>query len=125
MGVAFTRLAGRGPISPHSPGAFQFGTKLRNGALLISAGGIYDWRPAGAGLDEAGLLQFLDGEAESRGDFLLLGTGRKPLFLSARFRDEVDRRGLGLEAMDTMAACRTYNVLLAENRMFVAALMPI
>ena len=58
-----------------------------------------------------------------RGDFLLLGTGAALAFPSPSFRAEMDRRGLGLEAMDTGAACRTFNVLVAEGRMFTSALL--
>jgi uncharacterized protein len=56
---------------------------------------------------------------------LLLGTGRgltRPADAVARaFRDA----GLALEAMDTGAACRTYNVLLAEGRPVAAALVAV
>ena len=56
---------------------------------------------------------------------MLLGTGAALAFPSAPFRAEIDRRGMGIEAMDTSAACRTYNVLVAEARMFTAALLPL
>ncbi len=55
----------------------------------------------------------------------MLGAGAALIFPSAAFRAEIDRRGLGLETMDTGAACRTYNVLVAEARMFTAALLPL
>jgi len=124
MSASFTLLASRGAIALHPGGEFHFDAKRHRGALLISPGGIYDWTSATAGLDEDGLLAFLDTGQASRCDFLLVGTGRKPALLSAGFRDGVERRGLGLEAMDTAAACRTYNILLAENRQFIAALLP-
>ncbi len=125
MSISFTRLGDRAPISLYPGGAFQFGGKGHRGALLISPGGVYDWRPADAGFDEAGLSGFLDIEEGYRCDLLLLGTGPKSFLLPAGFAAEVERRGLGLEAMDTAAACRTYNILLAENRHFLAALLPI
>ena len=56
---------------------------------------------------------------------MLLGTGAALAFPSPAFRAEIDQRGMGLEAMDTSAACRTYNVLVAEARMFTAALLPL
>ncbi len=56
---------------------------------------------------------------------MLLGTGAALAFPTLAFRAEIDRRGLGLEAMDTRAACRTHNVLVAEARMFTAALLPL
>jgi uncharacterized protein len=125
MGASFILLASRGAISLHPGGEFHFDAKRHRGALLVSPGGIYDWTSASAGLDEGGLLAFLDTGQASRCDFLLVGTGPKPVLLAAGFADGVERRGLGLEAMDTAAACRTYNILLAENRRFVAALLPL
>mgnify|MGYP005816633795 CR=1 FL=1 len=75
-------------------------------------------------LDEAGLLAFLDERPAARGDFLLLGLGPRIGLPPASFTSQIEQRGLGLEAMDTAAACRTYNILLAENRNFTAALLP-
>ncbi|MFY9642308.1 MAG: Mth938-like domain-containing protein [Rhodomicrobium sp.] len=125
MSISFTRLGDQAPVLLYPGGAFQFGGKRHRGALLISPGGFYEWHSADAGFDEAGLSAFLDME-EARGcDLLLLGTGPKSFLLPAAFAAQVERRGLGLEAMDTGAACRTYNVLLAENRHFLAALLPI
>ena len=56
---------------------------------------------------------------------MLLGTGAALAFPPPAFKAEIDQRGMGLEAMDTGADCRTYNVLVAEARMFTAALLPL
>ena len=58
-------------------------------------------------------------------EILLLGTGRQQNFPPARLMAEVSRRGMGLEVMDTAAACRTFNVLMSEDRRVAAALMMI
>ena len=58
-------------------------------------------------------------------EFLLLGTGpslRRPPPALVRALEE---RGLGVEAMDSRAAARTWGVLRAEGRWIVAALMPL
>jgi uncharacterized protein len=94
-------------------------------ALLISSAEIFAWNPASCTSSEGDILRFLDAHESRRGEFLLLGTGMTLAFPSPAFRAEIDRRGLGLEAMDTSAACRTYNVLVAEARMFSAALLPL
>ncbi|PKY10540.1 hypothetical protein B1757_08120 [Acidithiobacillus marinus] len=55
-------------------------------------------------------------------DVLLLGTGRKqffPLKLMVALREA----NIPVEVMDTSAACRTYNILLAEDRVVLAALL--
>lgn len=58
-------------------------------------------------------------------EIILLGTGRDQLFPPARLLAALGRRGIGLETMDTAAACRTYNVLMSEDRHVAAALMMI
>jgi uncharacterized protein len=125
MAVSFTSLAARGPISPLPGGGFQFGGKPHNGSVLVSPAGICDWPAAKSAAGESSMLRFLDEERDVRCDFLLLGTGAKAILPSPALRDEMEQRGLGLESMDTRAACRTYNVLLAENRFFCAALLEI
>lgn len=125
MSAPFTLLGSRGAISAYPGGIFHFEGKRHHGALLVSPSGIRDWSAATTALDEASLLGFLDAEKDFRCDFLLLGTGPKLALLPASLGGAIERRGLGLEAMDTAAACRTYNILLAENRQFFAALVPL
>lgn len=65
-------------------------------------------------------LEVLDAYAP---EIVLLGTGRRQRFPSARLMADLSRKGVGLEAMDTAAACRTYNVLMSEDRRVAAALL--
>ena len=55
-------------------------------------------------------------------ELILLGTGSKPQFPPRELVFSLARRGIGLEAMDTAAACRTFNILISEGRR-VAAVM--
>ena len=55
---------------------------------------------------------------------LLLGCGRQMLPVPSALREELRAHGVVIDAMDTGAACRTYNVLLAEDRRVAAALLP-
>jgi len=55
---------------------------------------------------------------------LLLGCGERMVPLPAALRQALRERGVVVDAMDTGAACRTYNVLLAEDRKVAAALLP-
>ncbi len=57
-------------------------------------------------------------------DLVLLGTGARQSFPAAKFGTQFYARGIGLEVMDTGAACRTFNVLVAEQRRVVALLFP-
>jgi uncharacterized protein len=56
-------------------------------------------------------------------ELVLLGTGPRQVFPAASFRAQFLSSGIGLEVMDTAAACRTFNVLVAEQRRVVALLM--
>lgn len=125
MSNSFERLSSRAPLSLTPSGALQLGGVVHGGALLISATDVYAWDLANIAGAEADILNFLDTHERHRGEFLLLGTGTALAFPPPAFRAEIDRRGLGLETMDTSAACRTYNILVAEARRFTAALLPL
>ncbi len=56
-------------------------------------------------------------------DLVLLGTGARQQFPSAAVLAQFQRQGMGCEVMDTLAACRTYNVLVSEGRRILAALI--
>ncbi len=58
-------------------------------------------------------------------EIVLLGTGRHQQLPDTRLIAAMARQGVGLEIMDTAAACRTYNVLMAEDRRVAAALLMI
>ena len=56
-------------------------------------------------------------------DVLLLGTGSRQRFPHPRLYRALTDAGIGVECMDTPAACRTYNILVAEDRKVVAAIL--
>lgn len=58
-------------------------------------------------------------------EIVLLGTGAQLRFPEPRFMTPLRTNGIGIEIMDTAAACRTYNVLMAEGRHVAAALLMI
>ncbi len=58
-------------------------------------------------------------------DVVLLGCGSNMIFLPPTLRDDLKKVGLNVDVMDTGAACRTYNVLMAEGRRVVCALLPV
>jgi uncharacterized protein len=114
-------FAGRAPIGGYGKGMFRTGGVQHRGSLLILPEGTFAWPVASAAeLSLESLAPVLS--APSPG-FLLLGTGAAQIFPDRSLRDALASAGLGLEAMDTGAACRTYNVLLGEERAFAAALI--
>ena len=57
--------------------------------------------------------------SRSSPELVLLGTGARQIFPAAVFGAQFLRAGIGFEVMDTGAACRTFNVLVAEQRRVV------
>jgi len=95
------------------------------GSLLCLAEAIVGWSAVtaeGLTLDDFAALV-----AEPEGiELLLLGTGKDFRLPSPALREELrDATGIRIEPMDTGAACRTYNVLLAEGRPVGAALLAV
>lgn len=56
-------------------------------------------------------------------DILIIGTGSVLQFPAIELYGDLINEGIGVEIMDTSAACRTYNVLTSENRNVAAALI--
>ena len=61
--------------------------------------------------------------AEHRPEIVLLGTGRRHRFPAPALLADLIMHDIGLEVMDSQAACRTYNILAAEGRRVAAALI--
>lgn len=57
-------------------------------------------------------------------EILLLGTGIRQHFARPELYRDLIKAGIGVEFMDTPAACRTYNILTAEDRNVAAAILP-
>ena len=79
-----------------------------------------DWDTGGFDeLNEAHFAWFL----EFKPDVLLLGTGAQQRFPHPRLYRALTDAGIGVECMTTPAACRTYNILVAEGRKVMAAIL--
>jgi len=65
----------------------------------------------------------LDQLLELGPEMILLGTGPKQQFPDPRLTYPLMAQGIGVEVMDTQAACRTYNIVVAEGRNVAAALL--
>jgi len=86
---------------------------------LTPAGVLEDWVPVpveSLTVDDLALL------IETGPELILLGTGNQQLLPDRDLMFAMARRGIGLEVMDTPAAARTFNVLVAEGRSVAAVL---
>ena len=88
--------------------------------LIVLPEKILPWEVADFGaLKESDFQIFFDMNLE----ILLLGTGSKQRFPHPRLGQALAAKRVGIEAMDLQAACRTYNILMAEERRVAAALL--
>lgn len=96
------------------------GTEYRENLILTPEEVIPGWAPGGfdalAREDFAALL-------EKEPELVLLGTGARVRFPHPKLTADLARAHVGIDAMDTAAACRTFNILAAEGRRVVAALL--
>ena len=101
----------------------RIGDEFLTHSFLLSASQlIRDWPPQS---HEELEDQHLEAIFELNPDVVLLGTGKKQHFLAQKTIFRFYRRNVGIEVMNTEAACRTFNVLVNEGRQVVAALMPL
>lgn len=104
-----------------SAGRLTIGARDYADGVILSGATLLEARlpPAAAGLgpSHGELILELDPE------IVLVGTGQRQVFPAREFLGTFLSRGVGVEVMDTGAACRTYNVLIAEGRHVVAALL--
>jgi uncharacterized protein len=108
-------------IESYGASGFRVSGVVYDGAILVLPQATQGWTVAG--LDDvsiANLAPIVDAAVE----ILLLGCGRHLVQVPPALRRELRAHGIVIDAMDTGAACRTYNVLLAEDRRVAAALLP-
>jgi len=93
---------------------------LRGSVVVTREAVIEGWRPRGI---ESLALDDFEGLLALRPEVVLLGTGERQRLPSPALFADFAARGIGLEVMDSNAACRTYNVLLGESRDVALALL--
>jgi len=108
-------------IRGYEPGAVMIGEARFTRSLLLTAGQILDdWPPASIGAIEAAHFEPV---LALQPELVVLGTGDIQVFPDPRTYAALMAGGIGIEIMDTGAACRTYNILMAEGRHVAAALI--
>jgi uncharacterized protein len=113
--------SGRQVIESYGPRGFRVAGVTYNRPVLVFPDATLDWAITGI---DAVTIDTLRPVIEHGGtEILLLGCGPRMSPVSVAVRQALKAAGIGLEPMDTGAACRTYNVLLAEDRRVAAALL--
>lgn len=104
-------------IQSYGASAFRIGNVLYSHAVLVMPEQTLAWSGEWT---EAALSPLFS--ALPPLEVLLIGTGKRHEMLDPALRAVLKRHGLSLDTMDTGAACRTFNILLAEGRRVAAAL---
>jgi len=88
--------------------------------VVVSPQSVTEWAVGGFETLVAADFGFI---AQFKPEIVLLGTGATQRFPGPALARALAESGVGVEVMDTRAACRTYNILAAEGRKVVAALL--
>lgn len=113
----------RAPIDAYGQGGFRFADLSHRGGVLCLPSGIY-----GANFKEGEIMLeniFPILKEKQNIEFLLIGTGEKIQPLKDEVRSILQEERVAFELMNTGAAVRTFNVLLAEDRAIAALLLPV
>jgi uncharacterized protein len=115
---------GRQIIESYGDGGFKVSGIAYTGPIIVFPERCIAWPGALAeDLSVEMLTPIFDGDDAP--EILLLGCGSKIVFISPNQRAAIRARGPVVDAMDTGAACRTYNILMTEERRVAAALIPV
>lgn len=99
-------------VQSYVGGQFKISNQVYTQPVLVFANKVVLWDGGYESLDAL----------KNEFDVVLWGTGKTQRFAAPDLRKKLQALGLRVEFMDTGAACRTYNVLLADGRRVVAAL---
>lgn len=109
-------------IQSYAGGTFTVTGKIYTGPVIIFPDEVLEWKIS-APLSAEDFSTLI--ERRDVLDVVLLGMGRNMTLLDPLLRKTLKERGVSPEPMDTGAACRTYNLLMAEGRRVAAALIPV
>ena len=120
MKLHLTTGEGQYLFSSHGSGFVAVNGVRYEKSVLVAPGSISEWTVAGfATLSAADFAPVL----ALQPDVLILGTGNTMRFPAHGLTRALADAGVGLEVMDNGAACRTYNIVAAEGRKVVAAIL--
>jgi uncharacterized protein len=120
---------GRKLVQGYGKGRIRISGEVFETPVAVTPESVMPWPvdPAAlAGADGALALSAADFPVRrEEADVLLLGCGARALFVPPALRAALREKGFSLDAMDTGAACRTYNALMMEGRRVCALLIPV
>ncbi|MGA7801589.1 MAG: Mth938-like domain-containing protein [Gammaproteobacteria bacterium] len=123
MRFAQDTVSGANIVRAYTEGELTINQEVvRSSVVVMPERLIRDWAPESVDdLEEDHVAEL----AALGVEIVLIGTGRHQRFPPLRLIAPLTAQGIGVEVMDTAAACRTYNILLSEDRSVAAALFMI
>lgn len=110
-------------IQGYAADGFKVSGVSYSGAVLVKPSGVLEWSAETFDVLTLEDFKFLI-DMKDDIDVVLLGTGKSFQFLPSALKQSLADVDILVDVMDTGAACRTYNVLMAEGRRVLAALLP-
>lgn len=110
-------FGGQPPVDGYGNGFFRIEEKVVEGSVMISAKGVAPW----GGLDDLAPLIDVVGQA----DVVFIGMGADIAPLPKDIVTKLEEARVPFEVMSSPSACRTYNVLLSEDRRVALAVLPV
>ena len=115
---------GRQIITGYGDGGFKINQVFVGGSLLVFPERSIAWDVKdAASLTPKHFQEIMDSLPPV--ELVLLGTGKSMQMADSAIKTALKARGIALDVMDTGAACRTYNVLMSEERRVAAALIAV
>jgi uncharacterized protein len=119
--ISQEQAAGKNAVTGYGEGWIEVNRSRHRASLVVSADRLVtDWPATSV---EALAPDHLAAIVEMRPEIVLLGSGAAFRFPEPALLAPLYKAGIGVEVMDTPAACRTYNILMGEGRNVVAALI--
>ena len=121
MKIEREQSEGRNAFTGYGDGYVEVsGTRYRESLVVSPDRLVVDWPARSV---EALSADHIAAIVELAPAIVLIGTGARFQFPEPALLAPLQKAGIGVEVMDTQAACRTYNILLAEGRSVAAALI--
>jgi uncharacterized protein len=111
------KFTGQPPVDAYGPGFFRIAGQVVEGALMLTVDGVTQW----AGLDD--LQPLID--IANKADVVFIGMGADIAPLPKVIAAKLEEARVPFEVMNSASACRTYNVLLSEERRVALAVLPV
>src|SRR5690242_7109848 len=122
--MADPQAAGPRLIDAYGSGGFRVSGETHQGSIIVLPDRVLAWAVVYVSKIAAADLEAVMA-ASAVPDILLIGCGRRAALIQPAVRQAIRDAGVVIDAMDTGAACRTYNVLLGEARRVAAALIAV